>query len=55
MTNCEYLQTKKDECVLKGIETEDCDLKKFFFNAADGFQKKLEALTLEEAQMEIES
>lgn len=49
MTKCEFFLNKKTEFFEKAMETEDANLKKFYFSASKGFESKAYALTLEEA------
>ena len=48
MTKCEQLQKKIDECITKAMNTTNGYLKTFYANAAYGFKRKLETMTVEE-------
>lgn len=49
MSKCELFLNKKTEFFEKAMETEDVNLRKFYFSASKGFELKAYALTLEEA------
>lgn len=49
MTKYEYLQNKAIECYNKAGKINDVNLKKFYFNASEGYKMKAAKLTVEEA------
>lgn len=53
MTKFENLKDKENKCIAKAIETTDEKLKKFFYNAAEGFRIKISKLTIKEAKAEV--
>lgn len=53
MTKFENLKNKENKCIAKAIETTDEKLKKFFYNAAEGFRIKIAKLTIKEAGEEV--
>ena len=53
MTKFEQLKDKENKCIAKAIETNDDKLKKFFYNAAEGFRIKIEKLKIKEAGEKI--
>lgn len=44
MTKCAELQMKMDRALTKALEQKDQNLKRFFFNAAKGYEAKLKKL-----------
>ncbi|WP_147615888.1 hypothetical protein [Treponema pectinovorum] len=55
MTRYEELMNKKDAAEKKGWKEKDPSLRKFYANAAEGFELKAKRLTYEQACMEIKS
>lgn len=53
MTKFENLKNKENNCIAKAIETTDENLKKFFYNAAEGFRIKIAKMTVKEAKEEV--
>ena len=53
MTKFENLMRLSDNYKNKAIKASDTDLKKFFYQAAVGFKRKAEKLTVEEASTVI--
>lgn len=49
MTKFEELKNKENGCIKRAIETTDENLKKFFYNAAEGFRIKMERMKIKEA------
>ena len=52
MTKCEYCQLKMDWCTRQAIRTCNLNLKLFFWNAAEGFRRRLEAMTVAELEQQ---
>lgn len=53
MTKYEEFKNKANKCIEKAIATTDENLKKFFYNAAQGYEIKLAKLTVTEAGEEV--
>lgn len=53
MTKYEGFKNKANKCIEKAIATTDENLKKFFYNAAQGYEIKLAKLTVTEAGEEV--
>ena len=53
MTKYEEFKNKANKCIEKAIATTDENLKKFFYNAAQGYEIKLAKLTITEAGEEV--
>lgn len=50
MTKGEYLITKKDECIRRARETNDPCVRQFLRNAAEGFLRRMENMTVAELE-----
>ena len=53
MTYFEYLENKKNYCREIAVKSEGSLISIFWARAAKGFEKKLERLTIEEAEREV--
>lgn len=53
MTKCESMQMKIDEYMTKAIQTEDVDVKAFFYKASKFLEKKRDGMTVEELIKEV--
>lgn len=53
MTKYEYLNGIANECMEKAKKTNDLNLQKFYINAYFGFIKKIQRLSLEQAELII--
>lgn len=53
MTVYEDLKHKQENAIRMALHIEDENLKKFYINAAIGFQQKLNRLSIEEAERNV--
>ena len=53
MSLCEYLQNQRDWCISQAISVKDGNMKTFFTNAAEGFQRRLESMTIGQLEQQI--
>ncbi len=52
MTKCGYCQLMMDWCTRRAISACDLNLKLFFRNAAEGFRRRLEGMTVAELEQQ---
>ena len=50
MTKCEYLQFSADRCTVLATTAQDQNMKRFYANAAEGFRRRLEKMTIAELE-----